>query len=224
MTERAARLTRFSLIAAPLLLTLYGSVRLFAEGSKEPGAAWITGHFAFLLGVLLFGVVCEGLRRTAVVAARPARRRVARAGALAALAGVAASTAQAVIDLYVGFRAADKAEMSAIFARVQEVPGVLPVVYTVVPVFLYLGVFTLLATLRGAVAARSLVFFVLGTAAIVTDLDFLPLGGLCYLVAFASLRRRVAGPHVPGASSPVAAGAATGHGTSRRSSGEPHHP
>ncbi|MGW6832305.1 hypothetical protein ACWGCI_02710 [Streptomyces sp. NPDC054949] len=203
MTERAARLTRFSFLAAPVLLVVYGAVRLLVEGSKEPGAAWITGHFAFLFGVLFFGAACEGLRRTVAASAGPARRRVARAGAVAALAGAAAATVQAVIDLYAGFRAADKPEMSEIFARVQDVPGVMPVVYTVVPVFLYLGTITLLAALRGPGAVRSLVLFVLGTAAIAANLDFLPLGGLCYLLAFAPLRSRVPGPHAPVAARPV---------------------
>lgn len=114
---------------------------------------------------------------------------MALAGAVAGLAGTAAAAAQAVIDLYAGLRAADKPEMSDIFARVQDVPGVMPVVYTVVPLFLYLGMITLLATLRGPGAVRSLVLFVLGTAAIATNLDLLPLGGLCYLLAFAPLRR-----------------------------------
>ncbi|MGW6947496.1 hypothetical protein [Streptomyces xanthophaeus] len=191
MTERTAAITRFSFVAAPVLLVFYGSVRLLAEGSKEPGAAWTTGHLAFLLGVLFFGVVCEGLRRTAAASGGPARRRVALAGAVAGLAGTAAAAAQAVIDLYAGLRAADKPEMSDIFARVQDVPGVMPVVYTVVPLFLYLGMITLLATLRGPGAVRSLVLFVLGTAAIATNLDLLPLGGLCYLLAFAPLRRRI---------------------------------
>ncbi|MER7000363.1 hypothetical protein [Streptomyces sp. NPDC000410] len=206
MTERAARLTRFSFVAAPVLLMVYGSIRLLAEGSKEPGAAWATGHFAFLFGVLLFGVACEGVRRIAAASGGPARRRVARAGAIAGLVGVTAAAAQAVIDLYAGFRSADKPEMQEIFAQVQGVPGVMPAVYTVGPVFLYLGMITLLATLRGPGAVRSLVIFVLGTAAMATSLDLLPLGGLCYLLAFAPLRRCVPGPHGSGTPAPVPVG------------------
>ncbi|MFD9569057.1 hypothetical protein ACFWBI_04350 [Streptomyces sp. NPDC059982] len=216
MTHRAVRFTRFSFIAAPLLLVAYGSVRLLVEGSREPGAAWITGHLAFLGGVLLFGVVCSGLRRAAAGAAGPARRAVVRAAWPVALAGVAAATAQAVIDLYAGFRAADKAEMSEIFARVQNVPGVMPVVYTVVPLFLYVGVIALLAALKGPRAVPSLVAFVLGTVAIAASLDFLPLGGLCYLLAFAPLRHRVGAPqasgsgHRPGPAGDAAARAGAG--------------
>ncbi|WP_326586815.1 hypothetical protein [Streptomyces sp. NBC_01294] len=206
MTQCAARLTRFSFVAAPVLLVVYGSVRLLVEGAKEPGAAWITGHFAFLFGVLLFGVVCEGLRRTVAASGGPARRAVARAGAVAGLVGVTAAAAQAVIDLYAGFRAADKPEMKEIFAQVQDVPGVLPAVYTVGPLFLYLGMITLLATLRGPGAVRSLVLFVLGTVAMAASLDLMPLGGLCYLLAFAPLRRRVPAPPARGAAGPVPAG------------------
>ncbi|RSS68503.1 hypothetical protein [Streptomyces sp. WAC06614] len=194
MTERTAKLTRFSLLAAPVLLIVYGSVRLLVEGSREPGAPWIVGHFAFLGGVLFFGVVCEGLRRTVAASGGRARRRVAAVGAAAGLTGAAAAAAQAAIDLYVGFRAADKPEMKEIFARVQDVPGVLPAVYTVGPLFLYLGMITLLAGLKGPGVARSLVLFVLGTVAMATSLDLMPLGGLCYALAFAPLRRHVPGP------------------------------
>ncbi|MBT2408757.1 MULTISPECIES: hypothetical protein [unclassified Streptomyces] len=197
MTERAARLTRFSFVAAPVLLIAYGSVRLLVEGSKEPGAAWTTGHLAFLLGVLFFGVACEGLRRMAAASGGPVRRRVARAGMVAGLVGAAAAATQAVIDLYAGLQAADKPEMREIFAQVQDVPGVMPAVYTVGPAFLYLGMITLLAALKGRDAVRSLALFVLGTATIVTNLDLMPLGGLCYLLAFAPLRRRTTDLRVP---------------------------
>lgn len=47
---------------------------------------------------------------------------------MAALAGVTAAAAQAVIDLYAGFRAADKPEMKEIFAQVRTCPGVMPAV------------------------------------------------------------------------------------------------
>ncbi len=209
MTERAARLTRFSFVAAPVLLIVYGSVRLLVEGSREPGAAWTIGHFAFLFGVLLFGAACEGLRRTAAASGGPTRQGVARAGAVAGLVGATAAAAQAAIDLYAGFQAADKPEMKEIFAQVQGVPGVMPAVYTVGPVFLYLGMITLLATLRGPGAVRSLAIFVLGTAAMATSLDLMPLGGLCYLLAFAPLRRRVPGPHGSGTADPVSVGSGT---------------
>ncbi|MFE9406433.1 hypothetical protein ACFYNY_32525 [Streptomyces sp. NPDC006530] len=205
MTHRAVRLTRFSYVAAPALLMVYGSIRLLVEGSREPGAAWITGHFAFLGGVLFFGVLCGGLRRSTLVAAGSVRRRVAWAAWAVALAGVGAAAAQALIDLYVGFRAADKPEMSELFTRVQDVPGVLPVVYTVVPLFLYLGMIALLAALGGPGVVRPLVLFVLGTVAIAANLDFLPLGGLCYLLAFAPLRHRVPGPRTPDAVLPAPA-------------------
>ncbi|MFF5447192.1 hypothetical protein [Streptomyces sp. NPDC012888] len=206
MTERAARLTRFSLVAAPVLIVVYGSVRLLVDGAKEPGTAWAAGHFAFLFAVLLFGVACEGLRRTVAASGGPARRRMAGAGTVAGLVGTTAAAAQAVIDLYAGFRAADKPEMREIFAQVQGVPGVMPAVYTVGPLFLYLGMITLLATVRGPGSVRSLLLFVLGTAAIATNLDLMPLGGLCYLLAFAPLRRRVPTPPGTGTASPVATG------------------
>ncbi|KOU35964.1 MULTISPECIES: hypothetical protein [Streptomyces] len=191
MTSNApGRLAGISFAAAPLLLIVYGSVRLLAEGSKEPGAAWTAGHLAFLFGVLLFGAMCAGVYRMATAGAGPVRRRLARAGFAAGLVGVAAAAAQALIDLYVGLRAADKPEMRELFGQVQDVPGVMPAVYTVGPLFLYLGMIILLATLTGRDAVRAQALFVLGTAANAFSLDLLPLGGLCYLLAFAPLRRR----------------------------------
>ncbi|MET9570579.1 hypothetical protein ACFYNW_06570 [Streptomyces virginiae] len=191
MTPNAPpRLAGISFVAAPVLLIAYGSVRLLAEGSKEPGAAWTVGHLAFLLGVLFFGAVCTGVNRMATAGAGPVRRRLAKAGLVAGLLGVAAAATQALIDLYVGFRAADKPEMRELFGRVQDVPGVMPAVYTVGPLFLYLGMIILLATLKGRAAIRAQALFVLGTAANAIDLDLLPLGGLCYLLAFAPLGRR----------------------------------
>ncbi|MGW5849053.1 hypothetical protein ACWFQ8_14065 [Streptomyces sp. NPDC055254] len=191
MTERAAALTRFSFIAAPVLLIAYGCVRLFVEGSRAPGAGWTAGHTAFLLSVLFFAVACTGLHRIAAAGGGPARRRVARGGLVAGLVGSGAAFAQAAIDLYVGLRATDKAEMRELFAQVQDVPGVLPVVYTVGPVFLYVGLITLLAALTGRDARLSLPLVVVGTVAMASSLDFLPVGGLCYLLAFAPLVRRV---------------------------------
>lgn len=196
MTERVVRLIRFSFVAAPILLVVYGSIRLLAPASKEPGTAWTTGHLAFLGAALFLAVTCEGLRRAAAVSAGPARRRVVRTAWMVALAGVTAASAQAVIDLYVGLRAADKPEMSDLFHRVQSLPGVLPLVYTVVPLFLYLGMIALLATLKGPGAIRSLLLFVLGSVGIAVNLDLLPLAGLCYLLAFLPLRDRVAAPQV----------------------------
>ncbi|MEV7615538.1 hypothetical protein [Streptomyces sp. NPDC089799] len=192
MTSNASgRRAGLSFITAPILLIAYGSVRLLVEGSKEPGAAWTIGHLAFLLGVLSFGAICTGLHRTVTDdGGGPVRRRLARAGLVTGLLGMAAAAAQALIDLYVGLRATDKPHMRELFARIQDVPGVEPAVYTVGPLFLYLGMIILLAALRGRDSVRASALFLLGTAAIAANLDLLPLGGLLYLLAFAPLRHR----------------------------------
>ncbi|WP_374776877.1 hypothetical protein OG756_33130 [Streptomyces sp. NBC_01310] len=77
---------------------------------------------------------------------------------------------------------------------------------TVGPLFLYLGMITLLATLRDPGVVRSLVLFVLGTVAMAASLDLMPLGGLCYLPAFAPLSRRVPAPPARGTAGPVPVG------------------
>jgi hypothetical protein len=185
------RLTRAALVAGPVALTAYGLIRLLSERGV-PSAGWTAGHLAMLAGVLLFLPVLLHLRRTA-----PATRRLPAAAALAVgMLGLLATAAQAVIDLTAGFLAADRPAMVEIFQQVKAVPGVDPVVYGVVPPLLFLGLIVL-AALAG-LPPRTRLFMVaaliLGTVLMAVNLNFLALGGLCFLLALAPLllRGRVA--------------------------------
>ncbi|MGW7411657.1 hypothetical protein [Streptomyces sp. NPDC054863] len=185
------RLTRTALVAGPVALAAYGLIRLLSERGV-PSAGWTVGHLAMLAGVLLFVPVLLHLRRAA-----PAARRVPAAAALAVgMLGLLATAAQAVIDLAAGFMAADRPAMVEIFQQVKAVPGVEPVVYGIVPPLFFLGLIALAAL--AALPPRTKLFMVsaliLGTVLMAVNLDFLSLGGLCFLLACAPLllRSRVA--------------------------------
>ncbi|MFD3514054.1 hypothetical protein [Streptomyces sp. NPDC058657] len=179
-----AGLTRFAFVAGPLALLAYGGIRLLSERGT-PGLGWTLGHLAMLTGVLLFLPVLRHLHR----AAPPSRRRAASVALVAAGAGLVATAAQAVIDLVAGLAAADRPAMREIFRQVKAVPGVEPVVYGVVPPLFFLGLIVLAALVAASARTRILMAGTLlaGTVCMAVSLDLLPLGGLCFLLAFTPL-------------------------------------
>ncbi|MCX5212343.1 hypothetical protein OG689_24190 [Kitasatospora sp. NBC_00240] len=187
-----ARATGVASIAAPALLGLYGGIRLLA-GSRAPGPGWTAGHTALLAGLLLFVPVFAELRRL-VAPRRPAGRAAANLMSGLAYAGLLASAGQSVIDLYVGARAADRAEQNRLFDQIQGHPGVLPAFYTVGPVLFHLGLLALLVTLAAGRARRvpvwSPVLVLAGTVLMAADLDLITIGAALWLAALAPLARR----------------------------------
>ncbi|MFD5191390.1 hypothetical protein ACFWMU_25160 [Streptomyces sp. NPDC058357] len=186
-----------ALLAGPVLMAGYGVVRLVgrAVGDYGPGVWWSVAHLLFLAGVLAFVPVFLGLRRLA--GERGGGRVAGEAAAWTGLLGAAAVVVQAVIDLAAGFVSADKEAMSEMFDRVQGVPGVMPLVYTVVPMLFWLGLLalvTLLAFLRrDLVRAWTPVLVLAGTAAMAVSLDLLPVGALCLGAALLPVRRGLSG-------------------------------
>jgi hypothetical protein len=179
-----ARFTRTALVAGPVALGAYGIIRLLSERGT-PSAGWTAGHLAMLAGLLLFVPVLLHLRRLA-----PARRRGAAAIALGVGGvGLAATAVQAVIDLAAGLMADDRKGMVEIFQDVQAVPGVEPVVYGVVPPLFFVGMIALVAltALPGRIRALMAGALTLGTVLMAVNLNFLALGGLCFLLALAPL-------------------------------------
>ncbi|MFD7668286.1 hypothetical protein [Streptomyces sp. NPDC059788] len=182
---------RAALVAGPGCMAAYGVVRL-ADTERGPGPAWSVGHLFLLAGVLLFVPVLLGLRR-AVARRDRAQRAVATVFAGLGLVGAAAVAVQAGIDLAVAYSAADHEAMGELFDRVQSVPGVMPVVYTVVPVLFHVGLILILAQLamlRVISFWRPLVVLA-GTVAMSATLDLLPVTGLLFLLALAPLARLV---------------------------------
>ncbi|CAM5597928.1 hypothetical protein SXANM310S_01647 [Streptomyces xanthochromogenes] len=170
--------------AATALLAAYGVVRLSGD-AQGPGAAWTSGHLLLLGSLALFLPVVAGLRRR-----HP--HPTATAAAAVAHAGLAAGIVQAVIDLVIGFRAADRAGMDALFLAVKAHPGVTPAVYTVGPLLFYVGLLALLMTaairrpVKRAGGWLAPLLVLLGAAAMAVSLDLLVVSAGCYWLALTS--------------------------------------
>ncbi|MGC4940037.1 hypothetical protein [Kribbella sp. DT2] len=182
------------LVAAPALFVAYGTARLIdgIDGSHGPGPAWTVGHVLFLIAFVLYAGVLLHLRR--LVGDRPVARPLATVATVVGLIGVLAFLRVTVIDLIVGFRAADRPEMSRLGGEYDRWPGNLGLyepLHTVGPLLFLIGLLTLailLATAR-KLPAWSPVVLVLGFVAITANLDLMPLGGLLLLIAILPLTR-----------------------------------
>ncbi|MFE6835821.1 hypothetical protein ACFVFI_13475 [Streptomyces sp. NPDC057705] len=192
--HRLTTVTRAAFLAAPLCMLAYGAIRL-GDPDHGPGPVWTAGHIALLAGVSLFAVVFPALRRMTGPTTRAARLS-ASAASLLGLAGTLAVVVQAVVDLVVGFRAADRPGMERLFEEVQSHPGVVPAVYTVGPVLFYAGLVWLLVQLavQRRVSPWRPVMVVLGTATTAVSLDLLPLGALFFAAALFPPARAAARP------------------------------
>ncbi|MFG2818788.1 hypothetical protein ACGFX4_05110 [Kitasatospora sp. NPDC048365] len=178
-----------ALLAAPVLLALYGGIRLL-PGSRGPGAGWTTGHLALFAAMALLGAGFTGLYRSLAPRTRPGRLAVGASFGVTLL-GLAASLGQVGIDLYVGATVADKAGQHAAFDRIQSHAGVVPAFYSVGPVLFYVGLLALVcaaAVLRRAPWWSALLVLA-GTAVTAATLDLIPLGAVLYLAAFVPLAR-----------------------------------
>ncbi|MFG2043897.1 hypothetical protein [Dactylosporangium sp. NPDC048998] len=176
-------IAKASFLAAPALMAGYGVVRL-TDSEHGPGFVWTFGHLLMLAGLVMFGWVFAGLRR-----AVPGR--TAKAFGAIGFVGLGAVIVQICVDIVVGFMSSDAATKDHNFERFQEIPGVLPVVYTVVPLFFYVGLLAL-TTLGAVVRPRSLpwwtpVLILVGTAVAGVNLDYIPEAGVLYLIAFLPL-------------------------------------
>ncbi|MEU6411504.1 hypothetical protein [Microbispora sp. NPDC046933] len=176
-----------SLVAAPLLVGAYGVARMAdgLDGSRGPGLAWTVGHLFFLAALVLFVRIFGRLRTMAGGGV------TATAGYAAGLAGAMALAAQFTIDIVVGFLSADHDAMGPRFDAVKAIPGVEPVVYTVVPLLFYAGMVTLVARLA---AGRRVTWWspalVLVQAVLpLVSKDLIPLGASLLLLAFVPLLR-----------------------------------
>ncbi|MFG2558299.1 hypothetical protein [Streptomyces sp. NPDC048496] len=193
LTERRNDTVSAALVAGPALMAGYGVVRLAGQAVSDygPGAWWTVAHVLSLAGLFAFVPVLLGLRRTAGV--RGGKRVAVEAATWAGLLGAAALVVQAVIDLAVGFLTVDKPAMSDIFGRVQDVPGVMPLVYTVVPMLFWLGLLTLVTLLaffrRDVVRGWAPVLVLAGIVLAAMSLDLLPVGAVCLGTALLPMRR-----------------------------------
>ncbi|WP_181957791.1 hypothetical protein, partial [Nonomuraea longispora] len=186
--EDPAVIVRAAYVTAPLLVLAYGVIRIVDgfDGSRGPGPAWTIGHIAFLAALALFIVIFRDMWRIL------GRTRLATAQLAVGIAGIACAATQFLIDIAIGFMAADHAAMGPLFEQVQAVPGAQPVIYDVGPFLFYVAQLALVVHL----AARRQV--TLWTPALVTvdlalpliDKDLMSVGAFFLLVSFWPLARR----------------------------------
>jgi hypothetical protein len=183
-------------VAAPALLFGYGVIRLFdgLDGEYGPGLAWTIGHLLFLSGIVLFGVVIVRLGRL-VPATTTARRVTASVAVAIALAGVVAFVRVFVLDLVVGFLAADNAEMHMVRDDIGDFPSILPeAVWDLGPLLFMVGLLTLtvqLAVLHPRrLAAWSPMMVAVGFLCIMINLNLLPVGAALLALALAPVAWR----------------------------------
>ncbi|MFB4305928.1 hypothetical protein [Actinomadura sp. GTD37] len=173
-------------IAAPLLVTVYGLVRLLdGLDGRGPGFFWTAGHAAFLAALVLFVPALLEMRR------RAGRGLLATVTAVVGLGGAGFAMAQIAIDIAVGVLAADDAGMQRMFQDVKSVPGVGLAVYDAGPPLFYLGLLAAMIHLVAVRAAPVWALAVLASGVVVSavDLNLLPLGGLLMTAALMPLAR-----------------------------------
>ncbi|MFI9596968.1 hypothetical protein [Nonomuraea sp. NPDC052265] len=180
--------TRAAFVAAPLLVLSYGVIRIIDgfDGSRGPGLAWTTGHLAFLAALALFIVIFREMWQML------GRNRIATTSLVVGLVGIVCASAQFVIDIVVGFMAADHDAMSPLFDQVQAIPGVSLAVYQVGPMLFYIAQLALVVqlTARRQLKLWTPVLVMLDFAIPIIEKDLIPLGALCMLVSFWPLARR----------------------------------
>ncbi len=170
-------LVRFAAVAAPILLLLYGLLRLIdgLDGVHGPGLAWNLGHTLFLIGFVLLGVLAWGMRH--LVPATTVRTRiVASLATVSALFGVGCFLWVILGDLFPDLHD------SAPLPDALEMLG---------PLAFQLGVLTLLVMLVTARPRRlpvwSPLLVLLGFVLFAVNLDLIPAGALLILAGLAPL-------------------------------------
>ncbi|MFB8115911.1 hypothetical protein ACFC51_08475 [Streptomyces sp. NPDC055962] len=182
MTSRLTGGRRAPVLVAPLLLALYGLLRLVdgLDGDHGPGLAWNLGHTLFFFGFLLFGVVTFRLRE--LVPGTTLRGRIAANAATAAgLSGIACFLWVILGDL---------------FADVAPLPEPLEMTG---PLAFQLGWLTLLVMLVTAtprlLPVWSPLFVLAGFVLFAADLDLLPVGAVLLMAGLAPVTRASGAAH-----------------------------
>jgi hypothetical protein len=162
-------MTKFSALAAPLLLLVYGLCRMVDgfDGDRGNGLAWDAGHVAFFLAFVALAVLVIGLRRMV-----DGPRWLMNLAVLAGLFGAAC------------FLWVIAGDLSAAFHDAAPMPDLLQMVG---PVLFQLGALTLLVRLVtvGRLPFWSPALVLLGFVAIAVDLDLIPVGAILLGVGLA---------------------------------------
>jgi hypothetical protein len=170
---------RFSALAGPILLLLYGLLRLVdgMDGAHGPGLAWSLGHTLFLIAFVLLGVVVAGLRQL-VPATTTRLRIVANSATVAGLVGVACFLWVILGDLFPDFDDA------------LPVPDAVQIVGPMLFQLGTLALLVILATVRPRrLPAWSPALVLVGFVVFAVNLDLIPVGALFVLAGLYPLAR-----------------------------------
>jgi hypothetical protein len=168
---------RIAAVAAPILLLLYGVLRLIdgLDGDHGPGLAWNLGHAFFFAAFVFLGLLLLGLREVTSVATARARL-LTNLVVVAGLFGVGCFLWVILGDLFGDFRDA------------VPLPEPLEMIG---PILFQLGVLTLLIMLVTArprrLPAWSPLLVFAGFLLIGVNLDLLPISALLILAGLAPL-------------------------------------
>ncbi|QWF81829.1 hypothetical protein [Amycolatopsis sp. CA-230715] len=196
-------MVRRSFLAAPaLLLAGVLAMKFGWKGNDDLGwglalPLWTVAHVLYVLGYLGFGVVLVSLwSRARKAAAGPLDRAGVETVSAVGGIGLIAMLGQMVIDLVVGFRAPDRAGMSAISKSIHDIPG-FGFFYGLVPALLFVAATLLIAFL--AVHRRVPVWpaavFAIGSFCVGTGVTALMIGGgVALCVALPALAPNATGP------------------------------
>ncbi len=191
-----AAFTRSAFVAAPAFLLVGVCAMKFgwkANRDLDWSIAlplWTGAHVLYLLGYLAFGVVLVDLWRRARTG-EPSRRVAVDVLAAVGVVGLVATLGQMVIDLLVGFRAGERAEMSAISRSYHDIPGFDTFFYGAIPAMhlTALALLIVLLAVRRQVGVVPAVLFVAGSIAIATGITAaMVAGGVALCVALPAMR------------------------------------
>jgi hypothetical protein len=168
---------RFSALAGPVLLLLYGVLRLIdgLDGDHGPGLAWNLGHALFFTAFVLLGILIAGMWKL-VPTATVGKRIVAGVAMLLGMLGVGCFLWVILGDLFAGFRDA------------APLPDVLEMIG---PLLFQIGTLGLLIMLAAArprlLPIWSPPLVLVGFLLFAVNLDLIPVGALLVLAGLAPL-------------------------------------
>ncbi|SCE88194.1 hypothetical protein GA0070607_2743 [Micromonospora coriariae] len=190
VSRQPFHLVRTAAVGAPVLLLLYGVLRIIdgLDGDHGPGWAWDLGHALFLVAFVLFAGLVVGLRRLlgsagavgSSIRPRTGLRVLLDVATVAGLVGVVAFLWVILGDL---------------FPRLGDAAPLPDPLMAVGPLLFQFGLLTLLV--RAAVGRPRLIpgwgppLVLLGFVAIAVNLDLLPIGAALILSGLLPLWHRV---------------------------------
>ena len=176
-------------------------MRLGGNEGAEPQTT--IAHSVWLVGFLLLAVACVELYRR--VRNHGVAQVIARASLAVALLSLAASVAEMLVDLYVGFTTDGRAQEKVVFQQVRSIPGAEQILYGVGTQLVYLGLLALIVQLavlkRITTTTLALVVAALALFIGYEALDdvpgrqaLMPFAVLCMWLAMAPLGRQLLRP------------------------------